>query len=186
MNYTLDSIKLFSDKMLEHSFLLTFKGNITHDIVIAVLALAERKMEIDGTVQPIKKKVFNVLIECLQNISYHAEVQNDSRDGLIMIGKNEGGFIVYSSNLVANSNIQDLKEKIDVINASTKEDLAKMYRDLITSPSESDKGTAGLGLIDIAKKSGHKIDCLFSPYNEKLSYFVMSTNINTKTETEKV
>jgi hypothetical protein len=178
MNYTLDSIKLFSDKMREHHFLLTYKGNVSHEIVIAVLALAEKKMDIDGTVLPIKKKVFNVLIECLQNISYHAEVQNNSRDGLIMIGRNGNAFIVYSSNLVANENVEELKGKIETINAATKEQLTQMYRDLISAPHHSEKGTAGLGLIDIAKKSGSKIEYLFSPFDEKRSYFVMSTNIS--------
>ncbi len=179
MKYDLDSIKLLSDKMQEHHFLLTYKGNISHEIVMAVLSLAERKMEIDNTVQHIKKKVFNVLIECLQNISYHAEVQNNSRDGLIMIGKNDTEFIVYSSNLVANENIEGLKEKIDIVNRATKEELSQMYRGIMSTQGFTGKGTAGLGLIDIAKKSGNKLHYLFEECDTKNSYFVMSTIVNT-------
>lgn len=179
MEYNLDSIKLLSSKMSEHKFLLTYKGNISHDIIMAVLALAEKKMEIDGTIRSVKKKVFNVLIECLQNISYHAEVHNNSRDGLIMIGKNDTEFVIYSSNLVSNDNIWLLKEKIDTVNKATREELNQMYIDKITDEPWNANGTAGLGLIDIVKKSGNKLNYVFAPRDENNSYFVMSTTINT-------
>lgn len=177
MEYNLDSIKLLSSKMEEHQFLLTYKGNVSHDIVLAVLALAEKKMDIDGTQRSVKKKVFNVLIECLQNISYHAEVRNNVRDGLIMIGKNDTEFVIYSSNLVANENIWSLKEKIEMVNTASREELSQMYIDVMSSPGTNLKGTAGLGLIDIAKKSGNKLNYIFAPHDENDSYFVMSTII---------
>jgi len=41
----------------------------------------------------------------------------------------------------------------------------------------SEKGTAGLGMIDIARKSGKELEYNFSSLNDNLTFFSLSVKI---------
>jgi hypothetical protein len=41
----------------------------------------------------------------------------------------------------------------------------------------SSKGTAGLGMIDIARKSGEKLEYDFQPINDKTTFFSLTVKI---------
>ncbi len=172
----LNFVKAIGTKMNEHKFLLTYKGDISQDIIKGILALTEKKLELDGTEISLKKKVFNIMVECLQNISHHGQAhENQSKYGLIMIGRDQNDFAIYSSNLITNESVNDIKNKIETVNHASKDELSEMYKEILLSNRLSEKGTAGLGLIDIAKKSGNKLDYHFESFNDNLSYFVLRT-----------
>jgi hypothetical protein len=45
----------------------------------------------------------------------------------------------------------------------------------------SEKGGAGLGFIDIARKTGNPLEYHFEPIDEKNSFFLLKTSINKNT-----
>ncbi len=59
--------------MLERNLILVYEGEFTQEITKSVLAMAERNMDSMGEESSIKRKVFNVMVECLQNIVKHGE-----------------------------------------------------------------------------------------------------------------
>jgi Family of unknown function (DUF6272) len=179
MQPNLTFVKTLSSKMQEHKFMLSYRGNVSQEITKSLLALTERKLELDGTEISTKKKVFNVMLECLQNISKHSEESKNQRNGLFMIGKTETQYIVYSGNSISNANVNDLTTKLAAVNDMSREELSELYKKLIVENRMSDKGTAGLGIIDIAKKSGNKLEYKFLSLNETHSYFTLKTFINT-------
>ncbi|HSY61943.1 MAG TPA: SiaB family protein kinase, partial [Cytophaga sp.] len=50
----------------------------------------------------------------------------------------------------------------------------------------SEKGGAGLGLIEIARRSGGKLSYSFKPLNEELSYFYFKSKIATEPDSEEI
>ena len=52
-----------------------------------------------------------------------------------------------------------------------------MYKQQIKSGSLSDRGGAGLGLIDIARKTGKKLEYQFLTLNEEYLYFILKVEI---------
>ena len=60
----------YSD-MEKNNILLSFKGTITDDLISAIIELIENKLELKNESSRIKKKVFNILVECLQNLYHH-------------------------------------------------------------------------------------------------------------------
>ena len=54
--------------MLKNNVILVYEGEFTQEITKSVLAMAERNMDSVGEESGIKRKVFNVMVECLQNI----------------------------------------------------------------------------------------------------------------------
>ena len=53
--------------------LLAFKGSITSDLLTSVLQIMESKMEDLNDAPKTKRRVFNVLVECLQNLYHHID-----------------------------------------------------------------------------------------------------------------
>jgi hypothetical protein len=69
--------KLMSDNRI----LLSYRGVMSQDIVIALLNLAENKLNQEDQGSSVKNRVFSVMIECLQNITQHSE-KNEFADSI--------------------------------------------------------------------------------------------------------
>src|SRR5690242_12033717 len=148
MKYVYDIHKTMSDKNL----ILVYEGEFTQEITKSVLTMAERNLDSMGEEQNIKRKVFNVMVECLQNICKHADnmKREEERKAIFMIGKEGDIYDITSGNYIVNDNIEGLKEKLNIINSLDKEGLKELYKDLIQKSELSEKGGAGLGFVDIA------------------------------------
>ena len=63
----------FYDKMERNHILLSFKGDITSELLTSILQIMESKLENLQEEPKVKKKVYNVLVECLQNLYHHMD-----------------------------------------------------------------------------------------------------------------
>ncbi|MFN0048185.1 MAG: SiaB family protein kinase [Cytophagales bacterium] len=161
--------------------ILAFEGGFTQSLTKNILALTEQRMNQLDEDQPIKKKVFNVMVECLQNICKHAdeiEKPNDwMNDGIFVIGKDPDGYFLVTGNFIKNDEVPILEAKIAYVNSLEKEDLARLYKTKLQSTQLSEKSGAGLGVIDIARQSGHKLQYQFLKVDPKFSFYILTTKI---------
>ena len=175
-------------KFEERNIIFSFSGVITSDFLNAVLDIVEAKVDSIGESPKIKKKVLKILVECVQNIYYHGENQFSSlkdnvakkklNNALVMVVKEDQGFLVETGNYIENHLVDDLKERIENINKLDKLELRELYRDVLANGNFSDRGTAGLGMIDIARKSGNNLNYSFLPVDSGLSFFTLSVKIS--------
>jgi hypothetical protein len=172
-NYFLDQSK--------GNVILFYKGNIDSDIINHILDTIEDKMIEVNEQSRLRKKIYNVLVESLQNLYHHVDrVPEDFEDqtseefGLIEIRKNERGYQIITGNFIHAENIEKLEEKIKRINRSTHEELTELYKFILNHQRISAKGGGGLGLVDIARKTGNKLEYVFEKYNENYSFFYLN------------
>ncbi len=173
----------FYDKMERNNIMLSFKGDITSELLTSVLQIMESKLDTLQEEPKIKKKVYNVLVECLQNLYHHLdEVSQDQnekiRSAIFMIGKIDNSYNIITGNYIKNVNIEGLKKRLDHINILTKEELKEYYKLVLNNGEMSMKGGGGLGMIDIARKTGQKLNFDFSPVDEKYSFFSLNIKIS--------
>lgn len=180
LNYIFDLHKILSDK----NIILVYEGEFTQEITKSVLSMAEKNMETLHEEVGIKKKVFNVMVECLQNICKHSEEYSDFSEefstAIFMIGKEANEYTITSGNIIFNNKIDNLKSKLDQINSLDKEGLKELYKATLSSSELSEKGGAGLGFIDMARKSGQKLLYDFEKVNEEISFFSLQSKIARK------
>jgi hypothetical protein len=134
-----------------------------------------------GEESSIKRKVFNVMVECLQNIVKHSEdyEEADKRlNAIFMIGKHQDEYIIMSGNPIYSKNVSVLQEKLDKINSLDKEGLKTLYKDIIKGTNISEKGGAGLGFVDMARKSGQKLEYDFTEIDSEVAFFSLKTTIS--------
>lgn len=181
-SYVYDLHKL----MVERRLILVYEGEFTQEITKSVLAMAERNLDSVGEDSNIKRKVFNVMVECLQNICKHADelVAEDKTMGsaIFMIGKEESDYTITSGNFMLTENVPYLEGKLQEINALDKDGLKELYKNIIKNTQLSEKGGAGLGFVDMARKSGQKLEFTFSREDDRYSFFSLKTKISRQKE----
>lgn len=164
--------------------MLTFKGAITYDLVNALLNSLEPKLQSMETHVPTRKKLYNILVECLQNTVHHsdqvteADEKGSGQVALLLVTSDHEGYQVQTGNTILNHKIQGLKEWLESINRLSPKELKECYKTILDTGSISDKGTAGLGFVDIARKSGQKLNYDFQRLNNDYSIFSFTIHVN--------
>ncbi|MGV6860266.1 MAG: SiaB family protein kinase [Putridiphycobacter sp.] len=168
----------------ERNILLSFKGMITSELLTTILSIMESKMDSYEEKPKVKRKVFNVLVECLQNLYHHIDgddidpqVEEFDKSALLMIAKNTDNYQIMTGNYMESKNVEDLKNKLDIVNGMNKEELKAYYKEVLSNGERSSKGTAGLGMIDIARKSGQKLDYYFLDIGDETTFFSLTVKI---------
>ena len=173
----------FYDKMERNNIMLSFKGNITSDLLTSILQIIESKLDTMNEAPKVKRKVYNVLVECLQNLYHHMDeipsVGNDenNRAAIFMIGKQDDTYHIITGNYMYSKNVDVLKGKIDHVNSLEKDELKAYYKEMLNNGQMSEKGGGGLGIIDIAKKSGQKLGYDFMEIDNEFSFFTLKITI---------
>lgn len=184
---SLEFVYNFYLKMKESNVTLAYEGEITHQITKAFTALTESNMATEEDYNSVQRKVFHVMVECLQNISKHAEPFGNmppSKDGrgIFMVSRDEDVYNITTGNVINDDKIEELAEMLENINSLDKIGLKQLYKQQIREGRLSPKGGAGLGFIDIVRKTGEKLVFDFLPINENQSFFILISTISRKKE----
>jgi len=169
--------------MKAHEITLVYEGEITHQITKAFTSLTESNMAKEEESNTVQKKVFHVMVECLQNISKHADTFGSddylfAGRGIFMVSKCTRDYHVTTGNVIENRKIEELTEMLEEINSLDREGLKQLYKKQMREGRLSEKGGAGLGFIDIARKTGNKLEYHFLPIDETNSFFLLSSSIS--------
>lgn len=172
------------DQMERRNIMLSFKGDLTPELLNSILTVVEEKLAGFDENPQIRKKVFNVLVELLQNLYHHkgrssllGRVDSSEAAVMIMIARNATGYSIITGNFIENQNVGKLKQRLEEINGMSKEDLKELYKSVLNNGMMSDKGGGGLGMIDIARKAGEKLDFGFIPFDENNSFFSLNVKV---------
>ena len=168
--------------MMANKVILIYEGDFTQETTKSILTMAERNLESSGEESTIKKKIFNVMVEALQNIVKHSDESKEGAEvnhhaAIFLIGHERSQYSIMSGNPVKNVNLPSLKSALEHINSLDKDGLKDLYKEIIKNTTISEKGGAGLGFVDMARKSGEKLEWCFIPMNEDTSFFCLKVNI---------
>jgi hypothetical protein len=179
MNFIYDLHK----SMLEQNLILVYQGDFTQETTKSILAMAERNLDASGEESSIKRKVFNVMVEALQNIVKHSSEAGQragslvSQSAIFMIAKHNNRYSVMTGNPIPKDQVSLLTQTLNDLNGKDKEGLKELYKQIITNTNISEKGGAGLGFVDMARKSGEKLEFSFTGMDDNLEFFCLRVNI---------
>lgn len=159
-----------------------YRGLFTDKITDNILALAESNLVKKEDPRALKRKVYNVMVEGLQNITKHQAGIDESianNYGVFVLKKENLKYFITTGNLIENENIAGLTLQIEQVNKLNEEELKAYHRQVLVDGKISSKGGAGLGLIDMARKSGNKLLYAFEKVDDSYSYFYLHTEIPT-------
>lgn len=173
--------------MMSQNLILVYQGEFTQETTKSILAMAERNLDSSGEESSIKRKVFNVMVEALQNIVKHSDELKDgaflnSHPAIFLIGREKDQYCIMAGNPVKSENVAGLQKKLEQINGLDKDGLKDLYKEIIKNTTISDKGGAGLGFVDMARKSGEKLEFLFPEMSPEYCFFCLKVNVPRENE----
>jgi hypothetical protein len=171
---------ILSDEMVAQGFPLVYKGPLTHQTMKFFTSMAEEKISIRCKDSAVKRKVFHVMVEMLQNITRHSADQSEegSGNGIFAIGERKEYYYIITGNMVKSVIVRDLEDSIEKLNNLGKEELDNLHKEQIRTTSLSEKGGAGLGLIDIIRKTGEKYAYQFIRLDDKTHFFILKATVH--------
>jgi len=170
-----------SNEIATSGFPLIYKGQLTHEITKLFTAMAEKKIEEQNIDIKVKRKVFHVMVEFLQNITKHSDDFDDKNNpignGIFIVGEAKNKYYVITGNKIKKEKETPLKERIEKLNSLNKDELDEMFKKQMREGNITSKGGAGLGLIDLVRKTSSKLIYEFIPIDNKEKYFIIAINI---------
>jgi hypothetical protein len=155
---------------------LLYRGDFADEVTVRLIDLSDVQFRDPSDRINMRKKVAFLMAECFQNVIRHSEVSPlevglPEFAGFFMTRNIDGAYYIASGNLIENQYVSDLKAKIENINKLSPEKLKELYMKVLGTDEINAKGGAGLGLIEMARKSGRKLESHFGKINDKLTFF---------------
>jgi len=166
----------------EAAILYEFEGMVDNQILLDTLPVIEDILDALDVDRQKKRKIVNIAIETLQNLQLHSYPLKGNDYGfkpLFIVGKDEENITINIGNLVSNGERAVLEDKIKKINSLNDEEIKFLYGVIMkqTVVKFSTKGGAGLGLIDMKKKSGNQLGFSFQEMDDTVCYFSLKITV---------
>ena len=167
-------------EQLRGKTIFTYSGKFNKSITDNLITQLDEFLNGSSLATKVRKKIFNISIEVLQNLYHYLESKESIGDlghGAFSVTSEDESVQIVSANFIALEEVNSLKSRIDIVNTLGEESIANFYRGVLEIGGVSSKGGAGLGLIDIRKKSGNDIEYLFSNINDTCAVYILKITI---------
>ena len=169
--------------MKKYDIIINFKGPLTLDMIDDILH--DLKIYLHDHIEDklIRKRVYSLAVECLENILKHSDLSDKNHDLLnkypprFIVEFINDAFLIHTGNIILNTNIDNVIQRLTKLNQLQDSEVNQLYKDSLSNAEISEKGGAGLGLIVMAKTTRQKIKFDFEKINHKFSYFAMQLNL---------
>lgn len=170
----------FHRLMNENDIMLVYCGEFSQDLNKTLLSFTERKFRSENVEDNTRRKIFNIMVEQLQNISKNKIKLTGGKpevNPVFILGSNNEDYILISSNVISNDKIELLKVRLDQVNKLDRDELKILYKEVRLSSSFTEKSGAGIGIIDMARKSENKLEYDFENLDELYSIFSLMIRV---------
>ena len=165
----------------EANILICFNGPFSQSIIEELGNAVRRYLNNDEMESALLMDVFAVYIEQTQNIRNYARYRVALGDphpayemATILIGRDDERYVVASGNTVHVDDAETLVARIDQLNGLDRQGLRARFKEQLRKPVSGESGRgAGLGLIEIARKTSAPIQHKIHPISEQHVFFQM-------------
>jgi hypothetical protein len=171
----------------DDSLSLFYLGDVSDSITEKLIALNDRRLNEQLGSGKAGRKIAFLIAECFQNVIRHQEQPSlmiaggkPSSSMFMVRHHHQYEYSIASVNLVRNERVAPLQSKLGNLSRLDGVELRKMYLDLLPAGEHSEKGGAGLGLIEMARRSGQQFQYDFISQNDAYSQFFFQLHMQDK------
>lgn len=170
---------MLSDELVVEGFPLVYKGPLNHQTMKFFTSMAEEKISKRCNDLKAKRTIFHVMVEMLQNVTRHSAGLDDEGigNGVFVIGERSSYYYIITGNMILSSKVKELEEAIERLNMRDREELDNMHKEQMKYGALSEKGGAGLGLIDIVRKTREHLAYQFLRLDKSKHFFILKATI---------
>ncbi len=165
---------------LNSDTIIAFNGVMTQDAVVG-LGEALRSELHQSHPLSVVNKVFAIFIEMTQNVLHYSYSKSEFNGksvgkGAAFVLAYATGYHIITANPVTNTQRVLIENRINSVNQLSPEEIKDIYLSRRRQLVEGDSKGAGLGFIDMIRRTGKPIRFKFEPIQEHLNLFYLSTN----------
>jgi hypothetical protein len=166
-------------QLLEHEeILLSFKGKLEPDTIQYLISILEKGAKKEEGNDKTFRKMLGVFIEAIQNAFHYAEPgPNETKSTLVLVRKNTTAYQIQTGNYIGVDKIAPFEKYVNELNKLNALELKERYKEKLKNGIFSSKGTAGLGMIDMLRKSGNTIAFHVEPMNAVYAFLSLQLTI---------
>ena len=182
----MESISLLSlhRQFTQADIQICFNGPLSHSIIEELGLAVRRYLENETSGSEKMMDIFAVYIEQTQNVRNYAQtkVKQGRPDSIfnaitLLIGREGDAHVVMSGNVVLRADLDNLLPKIDMLSQQDATGLKSLYKEQRRKPMEEGALGAGLGLIDMARKTSKPLSYEVQVMNEETAFFTLKAVI---------
>lgn len=164
--------------MSETQTILNYQGFIEFKTTEILLQKVKNNLDKHSIDKVVKKRVYNIMVECIENIlKHHAVDPNEKIHPYIVLKKEDNKYLITAGNLILNEEIDILKQKLNDAKNQDRATLLKMYEHQIAKEDVLINKGAGLGILTIALKANNDFSYSFAPLDKELSIFELQVAV---------
>ena len=170
-----------SDTLMEkdQTILVSHFGVFSQNLVSSLTEGIENLIVSIGDKRIVVKRIFSILIEGLQNLRIHGELDNQGvQSAFLILANDDDQYRLIIANIIKKEDVSTITRYIDQINDYSREELKAKYTSVLSNEFLSAKGGAGLGLITTRIKSGNSLEYDLPPVNDDQNLFVLKVTLD--------
>lgn len=153
-----------------------YLGDVSEDLISSFVAMVETRSDFRDLSRPSRRRLLSAVVECLQNIRNNTPPLTTAAPGSIVYMRRMGAsdYGLRCGNVMFSKDVEELKLKLEKINAADSEMLKNMYVDQMERSLQNGSRTnAGLGLMEIARAVNGPITYRFLPLENNYTFFCL-------------
>lgn len=171
----MEDLLKFKETLTQKGILISFNGSFSNSIIEEIGRAIRTYLQEEKLSGGIISDVFSVYIEQTQNIRNYIELNDMTNtlagEAVVTIAKKNGYYTISSGNSVKKDDVKKLADYLEKLNSLDKKELRKLYKEQLRKPAHPETRSAGLGLIEIARKASEKMQYQFQNQNKTYDFF---------------
>ena len=169
--------------LADDDFSMIYRGNFNDEMTYELMELQSSGI---NDKKSIRKRLSYLVAECFQNVIRHSDASDKNNAGshepILITRKLKGNHFITSINIIDNSDIEILKGHLNTLTNLGDEKIEEAFYQALNKNEMSEKGGAGLGLIEMARKTKNPLQHAFYKQNDNESLFVLQLKITSPDE----
>ncbi|PAU78084.1 biofilm regulation protein kinase SiaB [Halomonas salipaludis] len=170
------------ESYLHDRIMLCFNGPISRSLIEEIGKALRNYLDTQQAAPSAAMDVFAVYIEMTQNIRHYARRQgydDELAAATVAVARSDQGhYQVSAGNLVEQADGERLVAAVEALSLLDKPALKQAYKQQLRRPRDAETPSgAGLGLIDMARKSSRPLHASLQPLSNQRSFFSLTATI---------
>lgn len=154
-----------------------YSGKFHDEHTARLITLGEEYLEREGTDKNVKSKLGFIMVEAYQNIVRHRTsikggIQGEGRS-MFLLRSTSAQHEVTAINAVSEKTVDPLTTSLEKLRALDLQQMKQVFLRGLQSEERTERGGAGLGLIEMARRSGHPLRYGFAAIDNAFRLFAL-------------
>ena len=169
------------EQFSHEGIMMCFNGPFSHSIIEEIGTAIRNHLAAENIARIAVQDVFAVYIEMAQNTRNYMQMRSipltDAGSATIVIAKRGETYAVTSGNVILKEDINELSSRIDRINSLDPDGLKRLVRQQLRSKLPAGSLGAGIGLMEMAKRTAGKLAYTIRDIDERHAFFTLTVQV---------